>query len=29
MNADFGFGPRRNIFYPLLDDDIFTQDDAA
>lgn len=29
MNADFGFGPRRNIFYPLLGDGIFTQDGAA
>ncbi|KAI9710442.1 MAG: hypothetical protein M1812_007410 [Candelaria pacifica] len=25
----FGFGPRRNIFYPLLGDGIFTQDGAA
>ncbi len=28
-SADFGFGPRRNIFYPLLGDGIFTQDGAA
>lgn len=27
--ADFGFGPRRNIFYPLLGDGIFTQEGAA
>ncbi|KAL8740842.1 MAG: hypothetical protein Q9190_006493 [Brigantiaea leucoxantha] len=26
---DFGFGPRRNIFFPLLGDGIFTQDGAA
>ncbi|KAI9762273.1 MAG: hypothetical protein M1835_008047 [Candelina submexicana] len=26
---EFGFGPRRNIFYPLLGDGIFTQDGAA
>jgi len=28
-SVDFGFGPRRNIFYPLLGDGIFTQDGAA
>lgn len=26
---DFGFGPRRNIFFPLLGEGIFTQDGAA
>ena len=27
--ADFGFGPRRNIFYPLLGDGILTQEGVA
>ena len=27
--TDFGFGPRRGVFYPLLGDGIFTQDGAA
>jgi len=28
-SLEFGFGPRRNIFRPLLGDGIFTQDGAA
>lgn len=28
MQADYGYGPRRQIFYPLLGDGIFTQDGA-
>ena len=27
--ADFGYGPRREIFFPLLGDGIFTQDGKA
>ena len=27
--ADLGYGNRRDVFYPLLDDGIFTQDGTA